>query len=120
MGYVENQKTINEWQLATFGPPELSNPARVSVRANKEMSELLTECVATYAHPDKIVEEAADVYIVLLRLAAVVGRDLHEAVDKKMGVNRNEREWTVDPVTGAHVRIRKHTVDHVTGQMVPA
>lgn len=120
MAYVETQESINQWQDSVFGPAELSTPARTSVRANKEMAELLSECVATYAHPDKIIEEAADVYIVLLRLAAVAGRDLHEAVDRKMAVNRNEREWKIDPKTGAHVRIRKHTVDNVTGQMVPA
>lgn len=118
MSYIETQKTVNEWQRSVFGEPV--SPARTAARANKEMSELVTECVASYAHPDKIVEEAADVAILLMRLADVVGRDLFEAIDKKMAVNRNEREWTIDPLTGAHVRVRKHTVDHATGQMVPA
>lgn len=61
----ETQQSISEWADRTFGPAQ-SN-ARVAARANEELAELLR--AVTSGNRDKTAEEAADVMIVLFRVA---------------------------------------------------
>lgn len=68
----ETQASISEWCEATFGP--VSSNFRVAIRANEEMAELL-KAVAKDDH-EKAAEEAADVAIILCRLATKLGCDL--------------------------------------------
>ena len=68
----ETQVSISQWATDTFGPA--SSNARVCARANEEMAELLR--ALTSDQPEKAVEEAADVVIVLYRLAERLGRAL--------------------------------------------
>jgi len=97
----ENQFTISEWAMSVFG--EAGSDARVAARANEEMAELIRACTSG-APVDKIVEEAADVVIVLYRIFSRNGRQMAEEVDKKMAVNRT-REWHKDGTGhGYHVR----------------
>lgn len=86
----ENQDSIADWANRTFGPAV--SLARVAARANEEMAELLR--VVTAAQPDEIkaIDEAADVVIILFRLAAICGQNLLQRVDEKMAVNRS-RVW---------------------------
>lgn len=71
----ETQKTISDWAEQTFGP---SGPLpRIAARANEEMAELL-KGLTFCAEPHQLVEEAADVKIVLYRLAERLGFDLDE------------------------------------------
>jgi NTP pyrophosphatase (non-canonical NTP hydrolase) len=68
------------------------------------MAELLRATTIDLPDADEITEEAADVVIVLYRLAAMCGRDLHEVIDSKMAVNRG-RKWKSDGTGhGYHVR----------------
>lgn len=91
-GRVETQRSIAEWADQTFGPaPSL---ARIAARANEEMAELLRGATAG-AEPAALVEEAADVTIILYRLVRNAGGDLHDAIDGKMAVNR-QRQWRKD------------------------
>ena len=87
---IETQETITNWAESTFG--EASSCARVAARANEEMAELLRALTADFIDPAKAAEEAADIVIVLFRVAEMCGRDLLEEVDRKMSINR-ARKW---------------------------
>ena len=67
---METQETISAWAEETFGPA--GSNLRVAARANEEMAELLRHLSSDPAHP-KAPEEAADVVIVLSRLATRLG-----------------------------------------------
>jgi NTP pyrophosphatase (non-canonical NTP hydrolase) len=99
----ETQFTITEWQHETFGPP--TSAANTAARANAEMAELLREACGS-ADVDRIMDEVADVVIILYRLSSFLGRDIHEAIDRKMEINRR-RTWVKDPVTGKTERVRE-------------
>jgi hypothetical protein len=62
----ETQESISLWAEETFGP--VGSNARVAARANEEMAELLRALSTDDSNP-KAAEEAADVVIVLCRLA---------------------------------------------------
>jgi hypothetical protein len=47
--------------------------------------------------------EAADVVILLHRLAGLLGHELHELVDAKMEINRARRWKSAGDGTGGHV-----------------
>jgi hypothetical protein len=109
-GRVESQQSIAQWAAATFGEP--GSDMRIACRANEEMAELLRALsisAATsegYRHraTESAAGEAADVVIVLFRLAERMGFDLLAEVDRKMAVNR-ARRWEVDKSgCGQHVR----------------
>ncbi len=98
---IESQATISAWAENTFGPS--SSNARVAARANEEMAELLRALTADDNNPGAI-GEAADVVIVLFRLAGRMGESLMAEVDRKMAINR-AREWKIDASGhGYHVR----------------
>ncbi len=96
----ETQATINEWIEATFGAA--GSNLSVAARANEEMAELLMGLAVDDNHP-KAVEEAADIAIILYRLAQRRGINLHDAIDAKMAVNR-ARKWNVANGHGYHVK----------------
>lgn len=86
---IESQESISVWAEETFGP--VSSNARVAARANEEMSELLQALTSDEKHP-KAKEEAADVLIVLYRLAARMGFDLKDEVRRWMQ-NEDNLAW---------------------------
>lgn len=97
----ETQATVTKWCEDTFGAA--SSNARVAARANEELAELLKDLTRNDADGHAI-EEAADVVIILYRLAARMGRDLLGEVDRKMAINR-QRKWNVGPDGhGYHVK----------------
>ncbi len=99
---TETRQSITAWADETFGEP-FSNMSIVN-RADSEMDELCTKLFSNDAHPGAA-EELADVFIVLYRLAAKLGVDLHEEIDRKMAVNR-QREWKLDGNGhGQHVKV---------------
>lgn len=102
----ETGATIAGWAAATFGPAH--DPARVAARANEEMAELL-RAATSQQPPSKLIEEAADVVIVLARLVHVAGGDIWEAVERKMEVNR-ARVWKKDG-TGHGYHVREKATD---------
>jgi NTP pyrophosphatase (non-canonical NTP hydrolase) len=96
-GHVETQRSIAEWADQAFGrAPSL---ARIAARANEEMAGLLREAASEDSddreHVENLVAEAADVVTILYHLAQVAGHDLHEAIDRKMAINR-QRQWRRD------------------------
>jgi hypothetical protein len=99
MSMQENQASINEWIVATFG--DVSSNASVVARANQEMSELLMALIINDHHPDAI-EEAADIVIILFRLAERERKDLMEEVNRKMSINR-KRRWKIGHGHGYHI-----------------
>jgi hypothetical protein len=100
----EDQKSINDWITETFG--EAGSNFSVASRANQEMSELLMALAVDDFDP-KAVEEAADIVIVLYRLAERLGADLMAEVDRKMLINRS-RQWNVAHGHGYHVKDQDH------------
>lgn len=85
---VENSRSIAEWGEETFGKATLEALAR---RAHEELDELI-EAVGLGESPKAVAMEAADVTILLHRLAGTVGKDLSDCVNEKMVLNR-KRSW---------------------------
>ena len=75
---------------------------------NEEMAELLSKC-ARNAGSCSILDECADVIIVLARLVDYYGSSISEIVNQKMAVNR-QRRWVVDGNGHGH-----HVKDAVNG-----
>lgn len=67
---METQASICQWANETFGT--VSSNLRVAARANEEMAELI-KCLSMDERHPKAAEEAADVVIVLCRLAERLG-----------------------------------------------
>lgn len=88
---IETQKSISAWCNATFGR---AIPLVIARRAEVEITELI-EAISSGKSGSAIVEEAADVAIILRRLCGEFGCDLDHAVDLKMAKNRS-REWITD------------------------
>ena len=63
----ETQESISAWAAETFGEP--GSILRVAARVNEEMSELIRAITAEQPKP-AVIDEAADVLIVLARLAS--------------------------------------------------
>ena len=92
---LENSESIGKWR-EQFGRTSL---ARLVIRANKEMSELL-DAVALLDSEDAINKEVigkeiADVIICLHAASAYLGREAYDDVDTKMKINR-ARKWVAD------------------------
>ncbi len=95
----ETQQTVAAWGEDTFGP--VADPSTLVERAVTEMTELKEAAGA--ADPEAMAAEAADVVILLYRLAATQGFDLARAVDEKMHVNRSRRWRSAGDGTGRHL-----------------
>lgn len=97
---IETQKTISDWADQTFG--RVHSDIEIAARANQEMAELLKE-LAMNDDSNKAVEEIADIVIVLYRLVEYRNRNLGDAIDAKMAINR-ARTWKLDGAgQGYHV-----------------
>lgn len=124
----ETQQTVGEWIDQTFLGNDPEAP-RMALRALEEMAEL---CIASGANVDdmmkavmtvynkahncpksgliskpefdKIPYEAADVLILLYKVAHMRRFDLHEAVDKKMEINRSRKWASRGDGTGYHIK----------------
>lgn len=84
----ETSASIAAWGEDAFGP--VNDLTVLTRRARVELDELEAALAAgNHAHA---AEEAADVVILLHRLAALAGGDLTEEVDAKMQINR-QRQW---------------------------
>jgi NTP pyrophosphatase (non-canonical NTP hydrolase) len=95
----ETSASIAQWAEATFGPaPDLG---ALQARAAQELAEL----ALALAKGDRAetLAEAADVTILLHRIAALSGGDLAQAVDAKMVVNRARVWLRSGDGTGRHI-----------------
>ncbi len=96
----ETQASIYQWVRETFGEPR-SN-FQIFERAQEEFDEV-NFALVNGSVPEIVVEEIADVVIVLSQIAERLGVDLADAIDRKMAINR-AREWkTAGDGTGQHV-----------------
>jgi NTP pyrophosphatase (non-canonical NTP hydrolase) len=96
---TETSQTIREWGDATFG--EARDLTALVKRARVEMDEL--EQALREGDHSEAGREAADVVILLHRLAAILGQDLNELVDAKMQVNRARKWKSSGDGTGGHI-----------------
>ncbi len=95
----ETSNTIRAWGDATFGAP--SDLTVLVTRARLEMDELEKAiCEGDVAEAGR---EAADVVILLHRLAGILGLELSEQVDAKMAINRARRWKSSGDGTGGHI-----------------
>lgn len=107
---METQKTITDWSREHFG---YQSPLTIALRMNVETAELLNalgshervqggpimdsdDLEALAAERDRLREhaadEVADVGVMLLQVAEVLGVDLLARIDRKMAKNR-ARQW---------------------------
>ncbi|MDP3494582.1 MAG: nucleotide pyrophosphohydrolase [Hyphomonadaceae bacterium] len=96
---METSKTIREWGDAIFGAPQ--DLTALVQRARVEMDEL--EQALRDGDQAEAGREAADVVILLHRIAGILGHDLYEQVDAKMVINRARKWKTTGDGTGSHV-----------------
>lgn len=111
----ETPASISSWAEKTFGPT--GSNMSTAVRANKEMSELLSALTLSDNHP-KMGEEIADIIIVLWRLAHRNNIDIQNVIDWKMSKNR-DREWILDG-NGHGQHAEKDQADLFEKQLAPA
>ncbi len=96
---TETSHTIREWGDAIFGAPQ--DLTVLVQRARVEMDEL--EQALRDGDQAEAGREAADVVILLHRIADILGHDLYEQVDAKMVINRARKWKTTGDGTGSHV-----------------
>ncbi len=97
---AETSASIAAWAEATFGP--VTDLTVLTRRARQELDELEQALVA--GHSTEAIREAADVVILLHRVAALLGAELSEAVTSKMTINRNRRWRLSGDGVGQHER----------------
>jgi NTP pyrophosphatase (non-canonical NTP hydrolase) len=103
---METVESITVWQEETFGPkrPGIKGDRDILARAAKEAAELAA-AIASGATEDKILEELADVYIVLAPLAlrhretrgaAIFSTTYYATMSfaEMRGESRSEHYWT--------------------------
>lgn len=95
----ETSQTIRTWGDAIFGEP--TDLTVLVQRARTEMDEL--EQALREGDTAEAGREAADVVILLHRLAGLLGHDLYEQVDAKMQINRARKWKAAGDGTGGHV-----------------
>lgn len=95
----ETSHTIRDWGDATFGA--VRDLTALVARARGEMDEL-EQALRAGDHVEAG-REAADVAILLHRLAGLLGMELSEQVDAKMQVNRARTWKAAGDGTGGHV-----------------
>ena len=98
----ENQKTISEWAIRTFGYP---TEERAIARMLEEVEELKNIDPKDYNKSfDEISNECADILITLYQVASTFSFDLQKCVEHKMQINR-ARKWEIaGDGTGQHVK----------------
>lgn len=94
---TESQRSITDWAFAAFG--ECTDTLRAFERCREEISEFESSL-----GPDEWLAEMADVVITFNWFASILNRNLQQAVDAKMAVNRARRWHTRGDGTGYHVK----------------
>lgn len=83
---TETTETICTWADDAFGPAP--SEARILARANEEMAELMVTVVDCDKPLSAMIEESADVAIVLCRLAKLHGCDVDELMARRTKMPR--------------------------------
>lgn len=95
----ESSAAIALWAESTFG--KVHALETLVTRAEKKLLELRAAVDASQ-EPHRIGHEAADVVILLHRLAALLGYELDVLVDEKMAINRRRRWQPSGDGVGQH------------------
>lgn len=95
----ETQESITRWGEETFGP--VIEPAALARRTRLEVDELID--ALEKGDMREATQEAADILILLSRLAQILGFNLADAVDEKMKLNRARRWAPTGDGTGRHI-----------------
>lgn len=97
----EFQDDISQWQRDTF--PGVLPQAAIG-RLKKELDELSNEVAEGNVRHDRIADEVADCFVVLVQVADALGVNLNRAVTRKMNINYR-RDWHINADgTGQHVK----------------
>jgi NTP pyrophosphatase (non-canonical NTP hydrolase) len=96
---TETSQTIRAWGDAVFGAPQ--DLTVLVKRARVEMDEL--EQAIRDGDMAEAGREAADVVILLHRLAGILGMELSDQVEAKMMVNRRRKWKSAGDGTGGHI-----------------
>ena len=85
------QNFIGGWQRVTFGS---STALSMSKHLQREAAELVNELEQSdiAVRPDRVHDELADIFILCVGIAYLIGVSLMECVIRKMAVNVN-RKW---------------------------
>jgi len=87
------QKQITDWHKETF---PAATDAEIIAKIKEELEELWEELAAYRpGNLDRVIDESADVVIVLSAFLGRIGVDLDSAVRDKMNINRR-RVWRAD------------------------
>ena len=102
---MENQKSISEWAISTFGEPE--NGFVLMEKLKEELYELAARINIYVNDPLRVnfrgvADEIADIVIMAYQICNRYGLDLHEVIDQKMAVNRKRKWDIIEPGIGKH------------------
>lgn len=101
---IENQKTISEWAVKTFGYSTGKRSIDRMIEEVEELKEIDIDKDISGVHFDKVSNECADILITLYQVASTFGFQLDQAVDHKMDINRH-RKWKIaGDGTGQHIK----------------
>ncbi|NJM83887.1 MAG: DUF550 domain-containing protein [Tabrizicola sp.] len=100
MTAMETSASIAAWAESTFGAARSLDD--LAARAIEELNELRA-ALAADEPASEVTAEAADVAILLHRIAALCGADLAAIVDQKMAINRARRWQPAGDGTGRHI-----------------
>lgn len=99
---IENQRTITDWAIKTFGYP--THGSVLIDRLVKEVEELRAiKYWDSDDELDRLIMECADIYIILVQITDCFGFDLHSCVDHKMMINRSRKWISFGNGTGQHI-----------------
>lgn len=125
MDIKQAQEEISSWGRQTFGP---CDPGKIATRMNVEMAELLVgfdeyrrlenlaqmafetdspEVAEFEAYKKFLGKECADIFVMLVQVAAAIDVDLDQYQQDKMIINRN-RVWA----TGANGKVQHVDANH--------
>lgn len=91
---------IQEWQRETFPGVAPKDALGRMLQEADELEEVMDELPNVPV--SEVMDELADVFIVMCQVAAALDGDLSDAVTRKMNINLS-REWKINPDgTGQH------------------
>lgn len=109
--YTEDQESISQWALATFGKE--STPLRITSRAHTELSELIQVMTRDDIKPMDVRMECADISIVLCRTSKALGFDQYALMEKHR-VIPYEDWWHIGQVMYHFATLCDHLSDPLT------
>jgi NTP pyrophosphatase (non-canonical NTP hydrolase) len=95
----ENQKSISDWAIKTFGYPTRQRSIDRMLEEVKELKDVKIDHNTDFYD---VADECADIYITMCQIANTFGFDLHSCIDHKMEINRARKWKRAEDGTGQH------------------